>query len=105
MNCETCKLKQKDATPVPFIVHESDMARLERTIKRMWILIILLVVVLFGSNAAWVYYESQFVDESWTYEATADNGSNAIANGDGEVYFYGSESASDAHETDSEDGR
>lgn len=81
------------------------MARLERTIKRMWILIILLVVVLFGSNAAWVYYESQFVDESWTYEATADNGSNAIANGDGEVYFYGSESASDAHETDSEDGR
>lgn len=66
----------------------------ERTIKRLWILIILLVVLLFGTNAAWVYYEAQWTDESWTYEATADNGSSAIANGDGEVNFYGGESES-----------
>ena len=74
-------------------------AMTERTIKRLWILIILLVVLLFGSNAAWLWYESQFADESWTYEATADNGSNAIANGDGEVYFYGGESESNTSET------
>lgn len=68
----------------------------ERTIRRLWVIIILLIVLLFGSNAAWIYYESQFADESWSYEATADNGSNAIANGEGEVYFYGGDSESNA---------
>lgn len=64
-------------------------AMAERTIKRLWIVIVLLVVLLVGSNVAWLYYESQFEDESWTFEATTDNGGNAIANGDGEVYYYG----------------
>lgn len=65
----------------------------ERVIKRLWVLIILLVVLLFGSNAAWIAYEAQFTDEVWTFEATADGDSNAIANGNGEVY-YGGESES-----------
>lgn len=69
----------------------------ERTIKRLWILIIILVLLLFGTNAAWIYYESQFTDESWTFEASTDNGGNAIANGNGEVYYYG-ESESDPQE-------
>ena len=64
-------------------------ATAERTIKRLWILIILLIILLFGSNAAWIYYESQFAEESWTFEATADDGGNAIANGNGEVTYYG----------------
>lgn len=70
----------------------------ERTVKRLWITIILLVLLLFGSNAAWIYYESQYQDETWTYEATTDGGGNAIANGDGEVNYYG-ESESNAQET------
>lgn len=69
-------------------------AMAERTIKRLWIVIILLVVLLVGSNIAWLYYESQFAEESWTFEASTDNGGNAIANGNGEVYYYG-ESESD----------
>lgn len=64
----------------------------ERTIKRLWVIIILLVVVLVATNGAWIYYESQFVTEEWTVDAYADGDSNAIANGDGEVYFYGGES-------------
>ena len=40
MDCETCKEKRKviSQTPkdVPYIVHEGDVARLERVIKRMW---------------------------------------------------------------------
>lgn len=98
MNCETCAERRKQAEPVPYVVHESDMARLERTIKKLWVLAVILIVLLFGTNAAWIYYESQFMNESWTYEATADNGSNAIANGDGEVYFYGREIESDTSE-------
>ena len=64
-------------------------AMVERTIKRLWILIILLIALLFATNGAWLWYESQFTEESWTYEATTENGGNAVANGDGEVYIYG----------------
>lgn len=91
MDCEHCA---KTPEPIPYLAHEEDMARLERTIKRLWILLLVLITLLAGSNAAWIYYESQFVDESWTFEANTDNGGTAIANGDGEVNYYG-ESKSD----------
>lgn len=45
---------------VPYIVHEGIMARMERTIKRLWVLAIILLVLLFGTNLGWLYYESQF---------------------------------------------
>lgn len=66
------------------------MARQERTIKRLWILLILVISLLVATNGLWVWYESQFVEEEWTFEATTDNGGDAIANGNGEVYYYGS---------------
>ena len=49
-----------DERNVPYIVHEGAMALMERTVKRLWILIILLAVFLVGTNAAWIYYESQW---------------------------------------------
>lgn len=81
MNCDNCSIKR--AEPVPYIVHESAMARQERTIKRLWILLILVISLLVATNGAWIWYENQFVEESWTYEATTDNGGTAIANGEG----------------------
>lgn len=86
-NCESCGKRPPE--PVPYIAHEADMARQERTIKRLWILLLVMLVLLVGTNGAWIYYESQFVDESWTFEANTDNGGTAIANGDGEVNYYG----------------
>ena len=68
-------------------------ARLERTIKRLWILAIILTVLLVGTNCAWLWYESQFqyvettTEES--YNADANDGGVAIANGDGEVNVNG----------------
>lgn len=59
-NCESCSKRPPE--PVPYVVHEADMARQERTIKRLWILLLVLIVLLAGSNGAWIYYESQFVD-------------------------------------------
>lgn len=90
-DCNACKEKHKAAEPVPYIVHEADMARQERTIKRLWIALILVIVLLVGSNCAWLWYESQFSDEVTTesYEATADNDSVAIANGSGETNYGG----------------
>ena len=64
MDCETCKEKRKviAQTPkdVPYIAHESAVARLERVIKRLWLLVLVLIVLLAASNAAWLYYESSF---------------------------------------------
>lgn len=38
------------------------IATLERTIRRLWILCIILILLLVGTNALWLYYESQFED-------------------------------------------
>ena len=67
---------------VPYIVHESEMARLERVIKRMFILLIILIVLLFGTNAGWLWYESQFEDVVTEVEQTVktDDNSKAVVN-------------------------
>ena len=59
-------------------------AMAERTIKKLWVLIIILVILLFGTNAAWIYYENQFTDETTVQEVwqDADNGTNSFIGGD-----------------------
>lgn len=81
---------------VPYIVHEGIMTRLERTIERLWILAIILIILLFGSNAGWIWYENQFEDKVTTIEAEqdADNGgSNYVVNGN-----YGETESQDNNE-------
>ena len=65
---------------IPYLVHESQMARMERMIKRLFVLCVILIVLLFGTNAGWIWYENQFVDVETTVEqgAEADDYSNAI---------------------------
>lgn len=79
---------------VPYMVHEDDMARLERTIKRLWILTIILIVSLLGTNGAWLYYESSFEDVVVTQEATADGNSDIQLQNIGGDY-HGRESKTD----------
>lgn len=85
-DCKTCK---ENRQTVPYLVHEAAMARLERTIKRLWIALLICIAGIIGM----FIYESQYIDEQVTIEAETDGG-NAIANGDGEVHYYG-ESESD----------
>ena len=60
-NCENCKAKScKEPESVPYIVHEASMARMERQAKRLWIAVLLLIVMLVGTNGAWLLYNSQF---------------------------------------------
>ena len=59
-NCESCKKVQNAPESVPYIVHESSMARMERQIKRIWITVLVLIVMLVGTNGAWLLYNSQF---------------------------------------------
>ena len=71
-NCETCKNAKSAPENVPYIVHESTMARMERQIKRLWIAVLVLIVMLVATNGAWIWYESQFSDIVTTIEAEQD---------------------------------
>ena len=88
MDCETCKEKRKviAQTPkdVPYIAHESAVARLERVIKRLWVLVLVLIVLLAASNAAWLYYESSF--EEIRIEQENESGYNNFIGNDGDIY-------------------
>lgn len=45
---------------ISYVVYESTMARLERSIKRLWILCIILVLLLLTTNLAWLIYDKQY---------------------------------------------
>lgn len=84
--CATCKGEAKDILPVPYVVHEEAMARAERAQKSLVWLIVLLIVLLVGTNGAWLWYESsmEVVEETIeTYEIIQDGAdtNNSVING------------------------
>lgn len=72
-----------DGKSVPYIVFEGEMARNERHIKRLWILVIILAVMLVGTNIGWIVYESQFEDIVVTQEN--EDGYNSYIGRDGDI--------------------
>lgn len=76
---------------VSYIVFEGEMTRLERTIHRLWIMCILMLVALIGTNASWIWYESQWevVSDVQSYEITSSDNGNAVYNQNGEVRING----------------
>lgn len=82
-NCETCKGKEAHAPEsVPYIVHESSMARMERQIKRLWIALIVCIALIFASNAGWLIFESQYETLEYSYDYQQDGeGTNIIGDG------------------------
>lgn len=83
---------------VSFIAYESTTARQERTIKRLWILCLILIIALLGTNGGWLYYESQMEEVTVTQdvEATSDGESelNLLTIGGD---YLGGESKSEAN--------
>lgn len=59
---------------IPYYAHEGAMARMERTNKRLWILLLILIIALIGTNAGWIYYESRFIDTEYTVRVEQDSG-------------------------------
>lgn len=80
---------------VPLVVYESSMSREERTIKRLFVALILTIVFLVGTNVAWVLYISQY--EVYDYDQDGD-GINNVNFGDQGFLRNG------AGSTDSEEG-
>ena len=85
--CNNCGT-DKEPVNVPYVVHESAMARAERQAKRLVAIIILLIVLLVGSNIGWLIYESQF-ETFTTEEIVVDDDENGVANyigNDGDIF-------------------
>lgn len=57
MDCETCKEIRQT---VPYIVHESAMARSERHIRRLVVALIVAVVMVALCNLVWLYAWMQY---------------------------------------------
>lgn len=90
MDCKTCH----ENRAVPFAAFERAILELKGANRRLWIVVLLLIMLLFGTNAAWLYYESQWetVSETTVTQDLKAEGGDAIIN-DG-VHING-ESAAD----------
>ena len=95
MSCKCQEVAEKgkkdveNSLKIPFAVHESAMARAERHIKALIWVIVLLIVLLVGTNAGWLIYNSQFevVEEATETIITQDNaeGYNNYIGNDGDI--------------------
>ena len=76
-----------DMAVMPIAQHEKDQNRLMGIIKWLIAVIVILIVLLVGSNIAWIVYENSFEDYVITQdvEQDADNGTNNFVGGD----YYG----------------
>lgn len=99
------QINEKDFATVPYFVHEGMMVRNERTVKRLIIALIIAVVLMFVSNAAWLYCWMQYdysIDGVQTV-TTVDSEGDGIANytgGNGGVTIGEGDSPQDVYQTD-----
>ena len=85
-NCETCKMKTTAPENVPYIVHESALARMERMVKRLWVTVLVLIFLLVGTNGAWLWWSNQWETvESWEITQENEGGNNNYIGNDGDI--------------------
>ena len=77
--CNGCGQKENSG-------YEVALAFAERTTVRLWVVIILLITLLVGTNIGWLVYEAQFetveTTEEYHVEQEAEGGyNNSIVNG------------------------
>lgn len=70
---------------IPYIAYEATMSRFERSNRRLWIAVILLIVLLVGSNIAWLAYENQFEKFETTVTQENTDGYNNYIGNDGDI--------------------
>ena len=78
-------MQNEETAMIPFFAHESAVNRLERMNKRLWIVVLVLILFLAVSNGAWIAYESQFTDEVITVEQESETGYNNYIGNDGDI--------------------
>lgn len=76
----------KEAVSIPYYVAEGMNDRLSAANKRLWILCILLIILLVGSNGLWIWYESQFLYYEQTVEQDIESDGDTAVIGIGDYY-------------------
>lgn len=66
---------------VPYIVYESEAARHERTVKRLITALLIAILLIVGSNLAWLYVWNQYDFTSETYSVENEGNSNLLGAG------------------------
>lgn len=75
-------IKELQERSVPYIVFEGTVARFERTVRRLIILIGITILLLFASNALWIYEWNQYDYSDVTVDSQDGGNANYIgANG------------------------
>lgn len=62
---------------VPYIVYEGTMARFERTVKKLIIVIVIMALALFATNMAWLYAWNLYDYESTNIVVDGESKGNA----------------------------
>lgn len=76
--------EEEKAVQIPYYLHEGEMFRLERLNKRWFIAFLVVLIMLFVTNAAWIYYEMQW--EAITVTQESEDGYNNYIGNDGDIY-------------------
>ena len=84
-----------DYSSVPFIVFEGTVARFERTIKRLIFLLGITVLLLFASNAIWIYEWNQYEYTDVTMDNTDGGNANFMGAGASGVINNGEDTSKD----------
>lgn len=100
--CNSCGTESQHVD-VPYVVHESTVARQERQIKRMWIALIVAMALIFASNAIWLYAWMQYdysSEEIVVEQDAQEGGNNNYIGNDGDINNGVSENNNPQEEAD-----
>lgn len=93
-----------DKVYVPYIVYEGEMARQERQTKRLIVMLIIMLVLFFASNMAWLYVWNQYeyVEETETTTIDAKQDGKGVNIVGGEDVTYGPDSNNNKEKTETD---
>ena len=77
---------EQKTVSIPYYVHEGEMYRVERLNKRWFIAFVVVLVMLFVTNAGWIIYDHQFQDYYVQQDVDTGTGSAAVS-GVGDVSY------------------
>lgn len=99
---------EKNELTIPYFVHEGDMARGERTIKKLMIALVVAIALIFASNAIWLYawIQYDYVSSDSSSSNVQIDGKDGVANyigNDGDITNGEDNNQKDKSETSKED--
>lgn len=86
MTMEGNTMNERETAMIPYFAHEGEMSRAERANKRLWIIIIILIIALVGTNAGWIIYENSFETYYVEQDVQTDSG-NSVVSGTGDAIY------------------